>query len=160
MRQHPGRGGLAVRAGDRDEPPGGADLGQQLPAVEHALAALAGDRKLGVFVADRGGHDDLRIEGHRLGVVTDRGVQPRLPQVLHIGAVGPVGAADGRAQPVADERQAAHPGAADRDEVQLAVSPVGHRSRRGACTKAALARGRGEDLVRDALRGVRARERA
>ena len=40
---HPGCRRLAVRAGDRDQPPQRAELGEQLAAVHHPLAALAGD---------------------------------------------------------------------------------------------------------------------
>ena len=62
--QHPGGGRLAVRAGDRDQPPLGAQLGEQLAAVEHPLAALAGARELGVVLGDRG-------RDHHLGVRRD-----------------------------------------------------------------------------------------
>ena len=48
---HRGRRGLAVGARDRDQPPPAAELGQQLAAMKHPLAALAGDRELGVVLA-------------------------------------------------------------------------------------------------------------
>ena len=107
-------------AGDRDQPLLGAELGEQLTAVDRLDPALAGERQLRVVLGDRGRDDDLGPLGQVGGVVADDRLQPRLAQALHIRGVGPVAAGDGGAEPGADQRQAAHPGPADPDEVQPA----------------------------------------
>ena len=57
--EHPGRRGLAVGAGDGDQPLAGAELGEQLAPVDHPLAALARPGELGVVVADRARDDHV-----------------------------------------------------------------------------------------------------
>ena len=64
--------------------------------------------------------DDLGARRDALGVVADPRLEPGGAQPLQVGALGAVAAGHRGAELVADERQAAHPGAADRDEVQLA----------------------------------------
>ncbi len=91
---HPGGRRLAVRAGDRDQPPQRAELGEQLPAVDDPLAALARPRQLRVVVSDRGRDDDLGALRHLLGVMTDPRLEARRPQALQVAAVGAVGARD------------------------------------------------------------------
>ena len=61
------------------------------------------------------------------GVVADRGLEPGVAQPLQIGGVGAVAAGDRRPEAGADERQAAHPGAADADEVEpTPARPLSH----------------------------------
>ena len=54
----------------------GAQLGQELAAVEDPLAALAGAGQLRVVLADRGRDDHLGVPGDRVGVVAHPGLQP------------------------------------------------------------------------------------
>src|SRR6202789_1124035 len=61
--------------------------------------------------------------------MADGGVEPGGAQALHVRGVGTVAAADRRPEPRADQRQAAHPGAADPDEVEAARAPVALRRR-------------------------------
>ena len=123
--QHPGRGRLPVRAGDGDQPALGAELGEQPAAMEDLLAALARADELGVVVRDRARDHDLGVSGHGVGVVPDAWLEPGGPEPLEVAAAfGPVRPGDAGAELIADEREAAHPGAADRDEVELALGPV------------------------------------
>ena len=64
MDDHRGRGGLAVRARDRQAALQRADLPQQLAAVQLALAGPPGCDPLGIVGRDRG-----RV--HELGAVRD-----------------------------------------------------------------------------------------
>ena len=127
---HAGRRRLPVRARDRDQPAQRAELGEQLTAVDHPLAALAGERKLGVVLGDRGRHDDLGIRRDVGGVVADPRLEARLPQPAQIGALGAVAAGDPGAELVSDEREPAHPSATDRDEVKRPPGPLGLSHRR------------------------------
>jgi len=85
--------------------------------------ALAGQGQLRVVGADRGRDDDLGPLGQVGGVVAERRLDPGRAQALHIRGVGAVAAGDGGAEAGADQGQAAHPGAADADEVQPASTP-------------------------------------
>ena len=68
---------LAVGAADRDRRLQPGQLAEQLGAVQLALAALAGDRALGVLGRDRAGDHDLGALGHVGGVVARRPARPR-----------------------------------------------------------------------------------
>jgi hypothetical protein len=71
--QHRGGSRLAMGAGDRDQPLLRTELGQQLAAVEDALAALAGEGQLRVVLGHRGRDDDLGVLRQLLCVVSHRG---------------------------------------------------------------------------------------
>ena len=76
MDQHACRRRLAMRPGDRDRAPQRAELCEQLPAVDDALAALPRPHELGVVFSDRGRDDDLGPRGHELGIVADPRLEP------------------------------------------------------------------------------------
>ena len=81
-------------------------------------------RALGVVGGDRARDDDLGAGGDVGRVVADGRLDPGGAQRAAVGrAGGAVGARDARAERVRDEREAAHPGAADPHEVQLAACP-------------------------------------
>ncbi len=115
---------LAVGAADRDRRLQPRELAEQLGAVQLALAALAGDRPLGVLGRDRARDHDLGALRHVGGVVALGRLDPERAQRREVGRAGrAVGAGDRRAERAGDERQAAHAGAADADEVQRAAAP-------------------------------------
>ncbi len=113
-------------AGDGDQALLGAELGQQGAAVDRLDAALAGQRQLRVVLADRGRDDHLGALGQVRRVVADDRIEPRRTQPLHIRGVAAVAAGHARAELGADQRQPAHPGTTDADEVQPPGSPVAH----------------------------------
>src|SRR6266511_710079 len=94
--------------------------------MKDCLASLARPHELGVVLRHRGGHDDLGIAGHGVGVVPQPGGNPRGAEASEVRAIGAVRAAHGGAEAVTHQGQAAHPGAADGDEVKLALGPIGH----------------------------------
>ena len=123
---HPRRRRLPVRARHRDKPALGAHLGEQLAPMEDRLLALPGARQLGVVLGDRRRDDDLGVLGHRVSVVAHARREPRRPEAFHVGRVGAVAPAHPRPEPVGDQREAAHSGPADGDEVQPPVLPLRH----------------------------------
>ena len=64
-------------------------------------------------------------QGAKGRLVSDPSVDPGGQQAAKIGALGAVAAGHPRPEPVADERQAAHPRPADGDEVELSIGPRG-----------------------------------
>ena len=82
------------------------------------LPAFASSLQLDVLGRDRGRDDDVGAGGNGRGVVADDRLDAGCPEPLEIGRLNPVGARNGMSERPADERQPAHPGAADRDEVQ------------------------------------------
>jgi hypothetical protein len=121
---HARRRRLAVGAADRDRRLEPRQLAEQVGAVQLALAPLARDGPLGVVGRDRGGHHDLRLRWHVRGVMTLGRLDPQRAQRREVGRTGrPVRARDRRAERPRDQRQTAHPGAADPDEVQRAAAP-------------------------------------
>ena len=126
VHEHARRRRLAVRAGDRDRRAQPGELAEQVGAVQLAQAALARSGALGVVGRDRAGDHDLGAVGHVGAVVADRRLDADRAQRAGVGgAGGAVRARDARSERVGDEREPAHPGAADPDEVQLASSPLG-----------------------------------
>jgi hypothetical protein len=129
VRRHRGRGRLAVRARDRDRALHPRQLAEQVRAVKHRRAGRAGGLQLGVVLGDRRGDDHLGAGREVGGVVAGHGLDPVRPQALQGRRVDAVRAGHARAQRVRHLRQAAHPGAADPDEVQAAAGegPALHR---------------------------------
>ena len=84
--EHPRGRRLAVGAGDAISRLLGAELGEQLAAVDDPLAALAGARELGVVLADRGRDDHLGVGRDGVGVVADARLEAGRPQALQVGA--------------------------------------------------------------------------
>ena len=82
------------------------------------LPAFASSLQLDVLRRDRGRDDDVGAGGNGRGIVADGRLDAGCPEPLEIGRLNPVGARNGMSERLADERQPAHPGAADRDEVQ------------------------------------------
>ena len=120
VHEHARRRRLPVGAGDRDRRPQPGELGEQVGAVQLALR----DRALRVLRADRGRVDDLGALRHVARVVTDDRLDPGLAQPLRVGrAARAVRARHRRAELLRDQRQPAHPRAADADEVQGPVLP-------------------------------------
>ena len=126
MGEHACAGGLAVRPGHREQALSLAELGQQLAAVDHALAALARPRQLGVVLGDRGRDDHVGALGHRVGVMPDPRLEPRGPEASEVGALGAVAARHLGAELAGHEREPAHAGAADGDEVEPSARETGH----------------------------------
>ena len=79
---------------------------------------------LGVPGRDRGRVDDLGAGGDVAGGVAEDRLDPVLAQPLGVARLGSVRAGHRGAELVGDQRQTAHPGAADADEVQPAPVPV------------------------------------
>ncbi len=132
VHEHRRGGRLAVRARHRDRAPQRAQLAQQLCAGPLAQPPLARRRPLGVLGGHGAGVDDLHVlaGGQVGGVVADARLQhPIRAQALQVGGVGAVRSADLRPQGVRGARIAAHPRAADADEVQAPPAP---RPARGA----------------------------
>ena len=127
MGKHSGGSGLAVRAGHRDQALRCAKLGQQLTAVDDALSAIAGGDQLWIVLGHRCRDDDLGVVGDRVRVVAHTGLKAGGPQALEVGALRAVRARDLGPEAVTEQREAAHPGAADGYEVELAVVPGRHR---------------------------------
>ena len=118
---------LAVRPGHRDRRPQARDLAEQVGAVQLTQAALARRHALRVVRRDRARDDDLGALGDVRGIVPGRRHDPGRPQVRRVGR--PVGASHFGAECACDDGEAAHPGAADADEVQPPAGPwrgVGH----------------------------------
>ena len=81
--------------------------------------------------------------GHVRGVVPDAGLDPRRAQRAAVGRAGrAVGAGDGGAERVRDEREPAHARAADADEVQRAPAPGFRAHRRWQPSACAVSRAR------------------
>jgi hypothetical protein len=82
---------------------------------------------LGVVRGDRGGDHHLGPVGHMRGVVrADDRLDPRGTQRLAVARLGAVRPRHGGPERARDQRQAAHPGAADPDEVQSPAVPGSH----------------------------------
>ena len=115
---HPGRGGLAVGAGDRDEPAAADQPVERLRAVDDRHPALLRGGVLRVLGPDRAGVD------HGVGVAEVRGVVPDVHAGAEVGelaqrlAVGAVGARDPDAPLEEHPGEPGHAGAADADEVR------------------------------------------
>ena len=71
-------------AGDRQQALFGAQLGEQLAAMDHRLAALAGARELGVVLADRGRDHDLGVRRDGAGVVAHPRLKAGRPEALQV----------------------------------------------------------------------------
>ena len=116
----------------------GAELAQQLGARVLAQAALAGRHPLGVVGRDGRAEDDLDVVAGRdvASGVAGADVHPHLAQGLGDRAGGrAVRATDLRAQLRGHPRVAAHPRAADADQVQAPSRPgqgTGARRREAA----------------------------
>ena len=96
----------------------------QMAQDQKAKAVLdrGGDGALGVLRRDRGRVDDLGAVGHVGCVVAHDGLDAGGAQARGVGgAAGAVGARDLRAELARDQREAAHPCAADAHEVQAAA---------------------------------------
>ncbi len=111
------RGGLAVRAGDRDAALEPHQLGEHLGAANDRNASRARRDKFGIVALDRGRDDDDRGGAEIRRSVADEHRRAPLAQALNIGVVGRVGALHLVAnvhQHLGDPR---HADAADPDEV-------------------------------------------
>ena len=111
---------LAVGAGDGEQPLLRAELGQQLAAGEDRERRARGPAASSGLSSPIAVETTTSASGGQVGrVVADRRLEPGPAQPLHIRGVGAVAAGDAsRPSRGADQRQAAHPGAADADEVQ------------------------------------------
>ncbi len=119
-REHRGRRGLAVGAGDRDGAAPGHHRGQRRGARQHQAAGGAGRGQFGVGLPDRGGdHDGVGI-ADLLGLVPDVHPGAERAQRGQRGGVLGVAAGDGDAAGQQDPRDAGHAGPADADEVHPA----------------------------------------
>src|SRR6185295_18452698 len=123
--EHRRGGGLARGAGDGGQPAPTGERGQRGGAVLDGEAALAGGGELGVALPDRGGHHD---GGGRLGqvrgVVAQVHLRAQRAERQHGGRLPGVGAGDPLPPGQQDAGDAAHPRAADADEVDgHAASP-------------------------------------
>ena len=131
---HRRRGGLAMRAGDRDRVLHPHQLAEHLGARDHRDLARARGFDLGVVALDRARHDDDIRLGEVIGAVpagdgaADVREMARDLGIVHVGARHPV--------PHVDEHlgDAAHAHAADADEVDLGVLLAEH----GTCWKNAF----------------------
>ena len=116
-RDHRGRGGLAVGAGDGDAALQPHQLGQHLGAAHHRNAPFARRRQFRIVALDRGGdHDDLRAVDV-LRLVADRDLRAVLAQTVEIVIVGGVRALHGIAEIEQHLGDTAHADPADPDEV-------------------------------------------
>jgi hypothetical protein len=93
-----------VGAGDREQTPLGAELGEELASVHDALPALPRPDELGVVVGDRGRDHYLGAGRDEGGVVADRRFDPGRLQALGVRGRSPVRARDRCAEAVGDER--------------------------------------------------------
>jgi hypothetical protein len=109
-----------VRPGDGQRALLRADLREQLAAVQLAQPARGGRGALGVVRPDGGGHDHLDVVpgGDVRRRVPDDRDDPLLAQRLEVGGVRAIRPGHLRAERARDEREAAHPGAADPHEMQ------------------------------------------
>jgi len=116
-RNHRGRGGLAVRAGNGDAALQPHQFGQHLGAAHHGNAPLTRRHQFRIIALDRSGdHDDLgAIDVLRL--VADRDLCALLAQAVEIVIVGGVRALHGIAEIDQHLGDAAHADPADPDEV-------------------------------------------
>jgi hypothetical protein len=73
-----------VGSGDGEQTLLAAELGEQLAAMANHLPPFARQRQLGVVLGDRGRDDDLGPIGEVRRIVSERRVDPRRPQPLHI----------------------------------------------------------------------------
>ena len=111
-----------MRAGDRDLVEALAQRGEHLGTGPDVDPQLAGADDLGVGLGDgRGGHDDVGRDGiDGGGLVADVDLDARLLELAHVARGLEVAAGHVAAALVQDERDAAHAGAADADEVRAA----------------------------------------
>ena len=109
-----------MRSGDGQAAAQARDLGQQVGAVQ----LPGGGKPLGVVGRDGGGVDDLGAVGNVGGGVAENRLYAVLAQPSGIAGCRAVRARHRRAERGGDQRQAAHPGAADADEVQAAAGPI------------------------------------
>ena len=109
-----------MRARDRDAALQPRYLRQEVPAAQHRPCRR---RNLGVVVGDGGRHDDLGARRHVRDVVADDRLDPRLAQRPHIARLRSVGAGDLGTERGRRQRETAHSGAPDADEVQPAAAP-------------------------------------
>ena len=82
--EHPGGRRLAVGPGDSQKALLGAQLGEQLAAMDHRLAALSGSRELGVVLADGGRYHHLGVRRDGVGVVAHARLEAGRPQALEV----------------------------------------------------------------------------
>jgi len=87
--------------------------------VEHAVSSLPCRREFGVVTGDGGGDDHVGAGREVVGVMAEEygGSGPAHP--LEIRGFIAVASRDLRPEPHRDQRQAAHTGSADADEVEL-----------------------------------------
>jgi len=123
VHQHRGSRGLAVGSGYGERPSQHGELSEEIGAVQ---LPAAGRSPLGVVARDRRRIDYLGARRHVPGRVADCRLDPVLAQPLGIGGLATIRARHVRAERAGDERQPAHPGAADADEMQPAAGPVVH----------------------------------
>ena len=102
--EHPGGGRLAVGSGDRDQPASRAQLGEQLAAMDHPLAALAGDRRApGCPRRSRSRRRRRRRRAPAMASCPTRASMPGGGDALEVGARGAIAArhirARGRGRP-------------------------------------------------------------
>ena len=125
VHRHRRGGGLPVGPRDRDAALQPGRFGEQVAAMQHPQPALAREHELGVVLRDRRRHHDLLgAVGQVRRVVADRGLETGLAQALAVRRIGTVRSRDLRAERPCDEGEAAHPGAADADEVEPAAGPL------------------------------------
>jgi hypothetical protein len=119
-----------VGARDRQHPPRGRDLAEQVGPRPVGQPALARGDTLGIVGRDRGRVHDLDVvaRGHVGGRVADDRLDPGLlEQALGIGRPGAVRARDLRTEGVRGQRVGAHARPAHADEVQAPAVPAHHR---------------------------------
>jgi len=118
VREHRGRGGLAVRAGDADRVAVGLhDVAPGLRALEDGDALGPGGGDLGVVVVDGGGADDAVGAADVLGAVADKDGDTVIDELARRNGGVHVGAGDLHAHAAQHEAERTHGDAADADEV-------------------------------------------
>ena len=128
---HGGRGRLAVGAGARDGRAAVAERGEHLGTVPHGNAELAGAHELGVGLGDRGRDDHdvgLELIDGRSGV-TDMDRNARAGELADVAGGLKVGTGNPAAALMQNERDAAHAGSADANEVGALEGRGGGRLR-------------------------------
>ena len=118
-RDQRGRGGLAMRAGNRNALLQAHQLSQHDGALHHRNLLGAGRDDFGVVGPDRRRGDQHLSARDVRGRMADMDLQAQAGQALRGGAIALVGARDGVAQVVQDLGDAAHAGAADADKMDV-----------------------------------------
>ena len=119
---HGGGGGLAVGPGDGDLPVALHQLGQHLPPAQHGEPLGPGRGQFRVVFLHRGGVDHDVGRAQVFGAVALEEFQAQALQTAGDGSGRQVRAADLKAAPHQELRQAAHADAADADEVVMFIA--------------------------------------